>query len=137
MRHAATTAEAYFSALPEERLVMLEQVRSVIRTVWPDIVEDMALGLPTYHLRGEPLCALANQKHFMALYVMPYDLLNAFTMDLKVHDTGRSCIRFKRLDNGTLELFDRIIKYTGSQMHLSEHFGKGLRDRPVNGLRHA
>jgi hypothetical protein len=60
----------------------------------------------------------------MALYVMPYDLLVAFKNDLKVHDTGKSCIRFKRLDSGILDLFDRIIKYTGNQIHLSVLVGR-------------
>lgn len=135
MRASNSTAQQYFDALTDERRSALDKVRKLIHTIWPGIVEDMALGIPTYHLNGEPLCALADQKHFMALYVMPYDLLNAFRLDLKVHDTGRSCIRFKQLKPETLDLFDRILKYTGSQVHLSEHFGKGLRNRPVNGLR--
>lgn len=131
------TVDAYFQALDEERRDALLRVRELIRSAWPTILEDMALGIPTYHLDGEPLCSLAAQKHFMALYVMPYDLLNAFTTDLKVYDTGRSCIRFKRLDERTLMLFDRIIKYCGTQLGTSVHFGKGLKNRPVSGMRTA
>lgn len=109
-------------------------MRDLVLTVWPNATEDMALGIPTYHLEGEPFCALAGQKHFMVLYIMPYDLLNAFTMDLKIYDTGRSCIRFKHLEPATLDLFERILKYTGGQLSTSIHFGKGLRKRPVNKL---
>lgn len=114
---------AYFAALPEERREALGQVRHLIFEAWPKAVEDMSHGMPTYFLEGEPFCAIASQKHFMALYIMPYDLLNVFAMDLKIHDTGLSCIRFKRLDDTTMILFDRIIKYTGSQLATSIYFG--------------
>lgn len=137
MKPSKVTVDAYFNALEEERRETLQRVRGLIHAAWPRIVEDMALGIPTYHLDGEPLCSLAAQKHFMALYIMPYDLLNAFTTDLKVHDTGRSCIRFKRLDDRTTLLFDRIIKYCGTQLATSVHYGKGLKNRPVSGLRTA
>lgn len=92
----------------------------MIRSIWPDIVEDMDREMPTYHLNGRTLCALANQKSFMVLYILPYDLLNAFKKDLLIYDRGRTCIRFKRLETETLDLFDRIIKYTGSQMDESK-----------------
>ena len=39
------------------------------------------------------------------------------------YDRGRSCIRFRRLDDDKLELFDRIIKYTGSQYPESRFYG--------------
>ncbi len=96
----------------------------MVLEIWPDVHEDMAYNMPTYHLDGEPFCALANQKHFMALYIMPYDLLSAFKNDLIAQDHGRSCIRFKRLTPELLALFDRVIKYTGTRLPESAHFGK-------------
>ncbi|MBK6832431.1 MAG: hypothetical protein IPG92_17605 [Flavobacteriales bacterium] len=60
----------------------------------------------------------------MALYVMPYDLLDAFKNDLKVYDRGKSCIRFKRLEAPTFDLFDRIIKYVGNQQALSKSMAR-------------
>lgn len=119
VKSAIPEVQIYFERLPEDRREALGALRSRIRHVWPDAVEDHSYGMPTYHLKGQPLFALASQKHFMVLYVLPYDLLDAFKNDLKVHDCGKSCIRFKRLDPVLFDLFDRIIKYTGSQLHLS------------------
>jgi uncharacterized protein YdhG (YjbR/CyaY superfamily) len=124
MKTTATNTKDYFDALAEERRQPLLAIRELIMTVWPKAVEDMSMGMPTYHLDGEPFCAIASQKHFMALYIMPYDLLNAFNLDLKIYDTGKSCIRFKRLEPATLDLFDRIVKYTGSQIETSRYYGK-------------
>ena len=129
---SASVAE-YLDALPEDRRNDLAALRELVVRIWPNATEDMALGMPTFHLDGHPLCAMASQKHFMALYIMPYDLLLAFKNDLMVLDRGKSCIRFKRLDPGLEDLFDRIIKYTGSQLHTSIHYGKAGNLRGSNG----
>lgn len=118
------TAEDYFRSLAPGRREDLLAVRDLIMKVWPGVEEVLVHGSPTYRLAGETFLAMASQKHFMVLYVMHYDLLHAFKNDLKVYDTGRSCIRFKRLDPAMLELFDSIVKYTGSQMSTSIHHGK-------------
>lgn len=116
--------QQYLDALPEDRSTPLTTIRELIHQIWPGITEDLSFGMPTFHLEGHPLCAMASQKHFMALYIMHYDLLRAFKHDLLLHDRGKSCIRFKRLEPATLLLFDKIIKYVGSQKHTSVYYGK-------------
>ena len=128
----ATTCEAYFAALREERREALLQVRRLVLRAFPRVVEELRHGLPTYSLVGTPFCALGDQKSFMALYIMHHDLLDAFNKDLKAYDHGRSCIRFRRLEPETVELFDRIIKYTGSRFpdsRLNGHARTELRIR--------
>lgn len=119
MKYADADLDLYYGKLPDERRDALLALRQMIRRTWPAIMEDMAYGIPTFHLNGQLLCAIASQKHFMVLYVMPYDLLEFFKNDLKVYDRGKSCIRFKKLLPATYDLFDRIIKYTGNQLELS------------------
>jgi uncharacterized protein YdhG (YjbR/CyaY superfamily) len=131
MKSKARTTAEYFDQLDPERREPLLRLRRLILDIWPGIREDMDREIPTYHLDGHAFCALASQKHFMALYIMPYDLLNAFRKDLLIYDKGRSCIRFKRLDPATFDLFDRIIKYTGSQMQESVLLGPRSSRRPV------
>ena len=117
MRSRAQNVTEYFNTLPDDRREEMLAVRKLIKGTWKDVVEDMDLGKPTYHLDGHALWSLANQKNWMVLYVKPHDLLNAFKKDLLIYDTGRSCIRFKRLSEQTLDLFDRII--TVSYTHLT------------------
>jgi len=124
MKTAALTISDYYDELASDRREALGAVRKLIKKIWPSITEDMSLGMPTFHLDGQALCAVASQKHFMALYIMPYDLLDAFKNDLRIYDRGKSCIRFKHLEQPTLDLFDRIIKYTGSQIGLSRMIDK-------------
>lgn len=126
MKIGSQSAQEYFDDIPEDRRFALGSVRRIVLSTWPGLEEDMHFGIPTYHLNGQPFCAMASQKHYMALYIMPYDLLNAFVHDLRVYDTGRSCIRFKRLEPCTVELFERIIKYTGSQYPTSAFYGRTI-----------
>jgi uncharacterized protein YdhG (YjbR/CyaY superfamily) len=126
--YSRSTAD-YFTTLPADRREALLAIRSLIKRTWAGIEENMDMGMPTYHLNGHALWAIGNQKNFMALYVVPHDLLHGFKKDLLIYDTGRSCIRFKRIDTATLDLFDRIIKYTGNQMEESDLLGLSKRKR--------
>lgn len=131
MRSAPLEIQDYFEQLPSDRRETLGALRSLIKRVWPEATEDLSYGMPTYHIDGRPAFGLANQKHFMAVHVLPYDLLEPFKNDLKVHDCGKSCIRFRRMDDATFELLDRIIKYTGSQLHLSRITARPMGQRKL------
>lgn len=131
MRSAPPEIQDYFEQMPADRREALGSLRSLIKRVWPEVSEDLAYGMPTYHLDGRPAFGLANQKHFMAMHVLPYDLLEPFKNDLKVHDCGKSCIRFRRMDDATFELLDRIIKYVGSQLHLSRITARPMGQRKM------
>lgn len=90
------------------------RIRQLVLKHWPKAKEDMAYGMPTYHMSGQPVFALASQKNHITFYVMPYDLLNAFKHDLRTRNCGKSCIRFRRLEEEDVDLIERIIKYVGT-----------------------
>ena len=114
MHVEATTSHDYFEQLPSDRQMSLARIRQIIRKQWPKAKEDLAYGMPTYHLGGQPVFALASQKNHITFYVMPYDLLSAFKHDLRTRNCGKSCIRFKRLEEGDVDLLERIIMYVGT-----------------------
>lgn len=114
MPNTLTAVHAYFAAQPAERQLMLAQVRSIIRDQWPKAKEDMALDMPTYHLGGGPVFALANQKNHITFHVLERPLLNAFKHDLRTRNCGKGCIRFRRLEPADVELLERLVKYIGT-----------------------
>ncbi len=109
-----TTAHDYFELLSPDRQLPLARLRQLVRKYWPKAKEDMAYGMPTYHLDGHPVFAIASQKNHITFYVMPYDLLSAFKHDLRTRNCGKSCIRFKRLEEEDMDLLERIVKYVGT-----------------------
>lgn len=109
-----TTALAYFENLPPDRQLPMASMRRLIKRHWPKAQEDMAYGMPTYHILGQPVFAIASQKNHITFYVIPYELLSAFKHDLRTRNCGKSCIRFRQLSEEDLDLIERIVKYVGT-----------------------
>lgn len=120
------SATDYFKRPIPARRDGLLRIRERIQRLWPAVKEDMAYGTPTYHLDGTPLFVLADQKHFLVFYVVPYDLLDAFKKDLVPLNHGKSCIRLREVDDDALSLLDRIIRFVGAT-----HAESKVRLKPV------
>jgi uncharacterized protein YdhG (YjbR/CyaY superfamily) len=129
MRSDATTVEEYLDQLPDDRREALEAVRATILEHLPDGLEEvMNWGMISYQVpleafpdtyNGKPLmyAALASQKHHMAVYMtsvwsMP-GVLEGFRDDYmatgKKLDMGKSCVRFKRLEDLPLDVIGNAI----------------------------
>ena len=114
----AETVEEYIAELPPERAAVIEEVRELVLASLPDgIEESINFGMIAYEVplarypdtyNGEPLmyAALAAQKHHYALYLhsvyaddeVEADLRSAYREAGVKLDAGRSCVRFKGLD---------------------------------------
>jgi uncharacterized protein YdhG (YjbR/CyaY superfamily) len=126
----AATVDDYLATLPADRRAALTAVRDVINANLPDgYVEGMTYGMPGWHVplarypdtyNGQPLgiAAFASQKGYMALYLMGVygdpNLAKWFTAAYakagKKLDMGKSCVRFKTLDNLPLEVIAQTIR---------------------------
>ena len=128
----AATVDEYLSELPEERRAVVSKVRDVVRRNLPKGYRETAnWGMITYDIplerypdtyNGRPLCyaGLAAQKNHYALYLMgaysnPADaakLREAFRKAGKKMDMGKSCLRFRRVEDLPLDAIGRLIKGT-------------------------
>lgn len=128
----AATVEEYLQELPDDRRAVVSAVRdAVLRHLPAGYEESMAFGMIGYGIplarypdtyNGQPLsfAAIAAQKNHYALYlVCAYQdpaqeqaLREAFAAAGKKLDMGKSCIRFKGLDDLPLEDIGRIIAAT-------------------------
>ena len=129
MQIKATTPAQYLAKLPAERRAVIAKVRSVIRKRLPRGYKEMtgygmliyAIPLSTYPVtyNGQPLmyAALAAQKNNYAIYLMAVygdkhreaQLRDGFKAAGKKLDMGKSCIRFKRLDDLALPVIGNLI----------------------------
>jgi hypothetical protein len=125
----ATTVEAYLASLPEDRRAALTAVRQVILENLPEgYQEAMGWGMITYCVplsvqpdtyNGQPLgyVALASQKNYMSLYLMAIygsdaarrDFEAAYRATGKRFDAGKSCVRFRKLEDLPLDLVGRTV----------------------------
>ena len=132
MRSDAATVEEYLEGLPEERREAVSAVRTVILERLPDgYAEEMRWGMISYEVplavqpdtyNGRPLmyAALASQKRHMAVYLSGVyadpgarrDFEEAYRAAGKRMDMGKSCVRFRRLDDLPLDVIgDAVARY--------------------------
>ena len=129
MHSKAITVEQYLNELPNERKEAMSIVRQTIVENLPDgYNEVMNWGMITYEVpletypntyNGKPLmyAALASQKNYMSVYLtgcyMSLDVRNKFKKAYKKSgkrfDAGKSCIRFKKVNDLPLELLGKTI----------------------------
>jgi len=128
----ATRVADYLAELPADRRKVLAAVRSVIRRNLPKgFKESVGYGMICYSVplstypdtyNGQPLCyaALAAQKHYYAVYLMSVygdaaktrALKDAFKKAGRRLDMGKSCVRFKTLDDLPLDVIGETIAST-------------------------
>lgn len=134
MQIHASSVEDYISQIPEERKGVFRKLFDTVSDNLPKgFVENASYGMvgwavpletypAGYHCTpGSPLpfISLASQKNFIALYHMGIyakpELLDWFVNEFpkystKKLDMGKSCIRFKKMDDIPFELIAEVSK---------------------------
>ena len=132
MQSDAKTVEEYLSELDDDRRRAISTVRGVVLDNLPDGYEEtMQYGMITYVVplsvladtyNGQPLMyvALASQKRHMSLYLTNVygdqsteEWFRARYLEAgKKLDMGKSCVRFKKLDDLPLDLVGEVVART-------------------------
>lgn len=136
MQSKSTSVNEYLSEIPNERVESFSKLRDVILKNIPKGFEEvMSYGMigyvvphktypAGYHCDPKlplPFTNIASQKNFIALYHMGIyanpDLLNWFVNEYPKHcksklDMGKSCIRFKKMDDIPFKLIGELMKKT-------------------------
>lgn len=132
MRSEAATVDQYLAELPVERREVISRVREVVLQNLPAGYEEvMNWGMITYQVplavepntyNKKPLmyAALASQKNHMAIYLSAIYQDSAarekFERDYqatgKRYDVGKSCVRFRKLEDLPLEIIGQAIAST-------------------------
>jgi uncharacterized protein YdhG (YjbR/CyaY superfamily) len=93
--------DTYLSKLASDRRAMLDQLRDLVFETTPGVVESLEYGMPTY-ATGKVVCSFASQKNYVSFYMMDTDLVEKHKGELAGADCGKSCIRFRRLNDNLL-----------------------------------
>lgn len=132
MQSSAPSVEEYLNSLPDDRRQALSAVREVILKHLPKGYEEGmqygAIGYfvpheiypPGYHCDPKqplPFVGLASQKNHMAVYMFCLYMNPQFIAEFeakykasgKKFDMGKSCVRFKKLEDLPLELIGETI----------------------------
>lgn len=137
----ATTVDEYLNELPPDRRAVLSAVRDQVQENLPSGYEErMSSGMITYELplekyrntyNGKPLCfaGLAAQKNHFALYLIGLYEDPAAAKRFKAEaekagkklDIGKSCIRFKKLEELPLDVIGKTIASMPPEKFIKQH----------------
>lgn len=120
----ADSVASYLKLVPEERQKMVKFLHEFIRDAAPKLKPHFAYNMLGYgsfkytnnkkQVLDWPVVALANQKNYVSLYVCAVKegkyLAEMHKAELGKVSVGRSCIRFKKLEDVNLSVLKKVIK---------------------------
>jgi len=133
MTYNSNSVDDYISQLPEERKEVITKLRTILQESLPKgFTETIGYKMPAfvvahdtypdgYHCDPKlplPFISYASQKNFVALYHMGIyadsKLMEWFTKEYPKHckrklDMGKSCIRFKKMDDIPYDLIAELV----------------------------
>ena len=132
MQSNAKTVEQYLKELPEDRRAAISAIRKMIlQNLDKDFEEGIQYGMIGYYVPHRffpdgyhcdpkqplPFVSVASQKNHMAVYLMciymdksEEQFRSAWLKSGKKLDMGKSCIRFKKLEDVALDVIADVIR---------------------------
>ena len=150
MHSDAATVKEYLESLPEDRREAISAVRDVILKHLPEgYQENMNWGMicyevplerypNTYNKQPLGIAALASQKNYMAVYLTSIysggesekKFREGFAAQGKKLDMGKSCVRFKKLDDLPLDVIGKAVAQWPVD-DLVKHYEESRSKQPV------
>lgn len=120
----ATSIKEYFDALTEDRKKIIKFLDAFIKKAVPKLKPCFSYNMLGYgnfkyknykkEIIDWPLIALASQKNYISLYVCAIKdgkyIAETFKEKLGKVSVGKSCIRFKKLEDLDLEALKTVIQ---------------------------
>ena len=140
-RSDAATVEQYLAELAPDRREQIEAMREVVLENLPDGYEEamnwrmisweipLARYPKTYNKQPLMYAALASQKNYMSLYLMCVyahegrhaEFERRFKASGKKLDMGKSCVRFKSVDDLPMDLIAETIASTSVEDYIRSY----------------
>lgn len=120
----ATSIKSYIDAVPEDRQEIINFLHAFIQENAPTLKPHFASNMIGYGSfpytnykkeKGEwPVIALANQKNYVSVYICSVVdneyVAEKYKNELGKVSVGKSCIRFKKIEQVNLPTLKKIIK---------------------------
>jgi uncharacterized protein YdhG (YjbR/CyaY superfamily) len=120
----AKTIKEYFAQLPPERREPMEFLHAFIQKISPKLKPNFLYNMPGYgsfkyknhkkEMLNWPTIALASQKNYISVYVCAVSdgeyIAEKHKHELGKVSVGKSCIRFKKLEDVNLKTLEKVLK---------------------------
>jgi len=94
MKYDVSTIDEYLDVIPFERNEIVLKLIAITKEYFPELEGNIQYNMPTF----EPVCSIASQKHHISCYIHRVDLVEKYRNELGKLKVGKSCIRFKKME---------------------------------------
>jgi len=114
MQSTAKDVTTYIKEAPAERQEALNRLRDLCRTTLLGFEEGMEYGGPSYKRKGVVEVGFASQKHFIGLYILRTDVMNAHKDLLKGKGIsfGKGAIRYSQPERIDFSVVESMLRGT-------------------------
>lgn len=144
----AKSIKEYFAMLPSQRRELLEFLHKFIQKTAPSLTPNFIYNMPGYgtfkykNVKKEiidwPTVALASQKNYISLYVCAVEngeyVAEKYKKTLGKVSVGKSCIRFKKLEDLNLKTLEKVLRLAEKSPGL---VGAGEHHKKISSRRNA
>ncbi len=107
MQSKAATIAEYISGLSSEDRPVVATLDKLVRASAPKASGSMKYGMPTYEM-GSRFIAFNAQKNYYSFYADP-KVVTCYRSELQGLDVGKSCIRFRKIEDVPLATLRKIV----------------------------
>lgn len=100
---------SYLDKIPENKRSNLWRLRNCVLGILPEADESLHFKMPTYSYKGKYILAFAAQKNYYSVYILDPSIMEKYKSHFQHLSLGKSCIRFKHIENFPLHIFEQII----------------------------
>jgi hypothetical protein len=120
----AKSIKEYFDLLPDERRKPIEFLDKFIKKTVPKLKPIFAYNMLGYgifkyknykkEIIDWPVISLASQKNYISVYICAVDdsgyIAEKYKRELGKVSVGKSCIRFKKIEDLDLKIFKKVLQ---------------------------
>ena len=107
MQSQAASIREYLDELAPEDRAVIEKLDELVRSAAPTAAGGMKYGMPVYQLK-DSMIGFNKQKHYFSFYADPA-IVKRFRSELEKLEIGKSCIRFRKLEDVSLDALRKIV----------------------------
>ncbi len=114
MQSTAKNVSSYLQEVPKERYETLEKLRRLCLETLESYQEIMDYGMPCYKNNCIAEVGFASQKHFIGLYILKKDVLDAHRdlLNVKGVSLGKGCIRYSKPEKINFSVVQKLLEGT-------------------------
>ena len=114
MQNTAKDVAAYLDEVPVDRNAALNKLRELCCTLLKGFEESMKYGGPCYSRNGQVEVGFVSQKHFIGLYILRLDVMNAHRelLNVKGVSLGKGCSAISKPEKIDFKVIEMLLKAT-------------------------